>query len=156
MSLFRTDFSPSFLGNFLEFLVNDFPPLVFWVFFLELLLLGCQISGLCLLCFLFLPPLTPPLLFWSFVNFSKLILGRFLFFSFLFFFFLLIGPPPFPGGPVVKTAYSHCRGIQVQSLVKELRSHILHNPQKLKYIKKNFNRKLQFKKNSKVGSNTAW
>lgn len=99
MSLFRTDFSPSFLGNFLEFLVNDFPPLVFWVFFLELLLLGCQISGLCLLCFLFLPPLTPPLLFWSsFVNFSKLILGRFLFFSFLFFFFLVNRTSTVPWG----------------------------------------------------------
>ena len=32
----------------------------------------------------------------------------------------------FPGGPAVKTLLCHCRGLQVQCLVKELRSHMLH------------------------------
>ena len=32
----------------------------------------------------------------------------------------------FPGGPVVKTPRSQCSGAQVQSLVGELRSHMLH------------------------------
>jgi len=32
----------------------------------------------------------------------------------------------FPGGPVAKNLHFHCRGAQVQSLVRELRSHIPH------------------------------
>ena len=31
----------------------------------------------------------------------------------------------FPGCPVVKTVYFQCRGAQVQSLVRELRSHMV-------------------------------
>ena len=31
----------------------------------------------------------------------------------------------FPGGLVIKTLHFHCRGKQVQSLIRELRSHML-------------------------------
>ena len=33
----------------------------------------------------------------------------------------------FPGGPVVKTPSSQCRGRRFKSLVRELRSHMLHS-----------------------------
>ena len=42
-------------------------------------------------------------------------------------------PWDFPGGPVAKAPHSQCRGTQVQSLVRELRSHM---PCSQKYIKK--------------------
>ena len=32
----------------------------------------------------------------------------------------------FSGGPVVKTLNFHCRGVQVWSLIRELRSHMQH------------------------------
>ena len=41
-----------------------------------------------------------------------------------------INPWEFPGGPVVRTWRFHCRA-QVQSLIKELRSHKLNNMTKL-------------------------
>ena len=46
-----------------------------------------------------------------------------------------INPWEFPGGPVVRTWRFHCRA-QVQSLIKELRSHKLNNMTKLEGEKK--------------------
>ena len=42
----------------------------------------------------------------------------------------------FPGGPVVKTPHFHCRGARVRSLVRELRSRMLHGAAKKKKKKK--------------------
>ena len=36
-----------------------------------------------------------------------------------------------PGGPVVKILSFHCRGAQIRSLVRELRSHMPHGPKKV-------------------------
>ena len=74
MNLFRMDFNPSFLGNFLELLVNDtffwFCDFSFWNFYSDV-----GSPGLCLFhLFLSLPPLSPIVFLVFFVDFSKLIL----------------------------------------------------------------------------------
>ena len=107
MNLFRRDFNPSFLGNFLELLVNDFLPLVF---FLEFVLFGCRISRTLPLLLLSVPASPNPPLFFGLLcrflqgDYLKVPFFYFVFFFVFFFLFLLIGPPAFPGAPVVKTA----------------------------------------------------